>query len=126
MICLKRFSLACSADLQVRRLGRPEGLHYIGLKNAVAALDDLRSIQSCFLVADQAAKHVAARPQPCCTPARAQLGLLRLQQLFDPAERRHDAAGLVGEEDELLRVRGNLAERFEIFLSDEVLRRAAG
>src|SRR3954447_6144673 len=29
---LSRFSLRCSAALQVRRLGRPKGLHYVDVK----------------------------------------------------------------------------------------------
>src|SRR3954469_20336006 len=47
---------------------------------------------------------------------------LRLKQLLDPAERRHDAAGFVRQEDEFLRVRRNLPERFQIFLRDQILR----
>ena len=45
---LERFSHRCSADLQVRPDGRPEGLHYVQSENAVAEPNDSLIAASTF------------------------------------------------------------------------------
>src|SRR4051812_31618165 len=48
------------------------------------------------------------------------------QQLLHSAERAHHSGGLVGQEDRLVRVLGDLKQSLQVFLRDQILGRAAG